>query len=487
MSNATFTQQWKETMADLADQLDSEAGAETEISLRGAESVVTRAIEEAFQKQGLNYVKYIQIYRKLEDIYDQMAHPQKRRDIRVVLEAVIGRILELHDVLVKQQQTDFVSLDDILLDLKLPPDALDLPVPRFYVDDRSQDLEEREKMLTALVEQHHGAKDGSGADGDGDEPPMTLEEAVQIIQANERGKQGRQRARLLREIKQRELKQRRALEYGEEDADLEAAAVTIQRIYRGFAARQAVTELRDQEAEFIGMAPAPKGPESNPLSKLQSTHKYRKNLQIQNEQEYQQALVTIKQKLHENEAPDLKEQMTEEIQSWYMSYREEHGKFPDYPTIEQGGSLMIRNPPAVVMEEEGDKGKKSAAGKGGKSTAPPKSAGSVPPKSAGSDGKGGKGKGGKSKGKDDAAPQKITIPESNHTKFIKDGVSQFSNMWRDRDESGNFVQKFDAELVKDMLRPDVEEEVRLEVDAMLRIELEQLKAMMENKKAKKGL
>ena len=32
-----------------------------------------------FKHYALLYVKYMQIYKKLEDCYDQMIHPQKRR------------------------------------------------------------------------------------------------------------------------------------------------------------------------------------------------------------------------------------------------------------------------------------------------------------------------------------------------------------------------------------------------------------------------
>lgn len=45
------------------------------------------------------YIKYLQIYRKLEAAYDQMLHPQKRRDMRSALTACMGRMLEVrHDL-----------------------------------------------------------------------------------------------------------------------------------------------------------------------------------------------------------------------------------------------------------------------------------------------------------------------------------------------------------------------------------------------------
>lgn len=33
---------------------------------------------------------------------------------------------------------DFVQLDDLLIDLKLTPDVLEVPVPRCFIEDRAQ-------------------------------------------------------------------------------------------------------------------------------------------------------------------------------------------------------------------------------------------------------------------------------------------------------------------------------------------------------------
>jgi hypothetical protein len=33
---------------------------------------------------------------------------------------------------------DFVQLDDLLIDLKLTPDVLEVPVPRYFIEDRAQ-------------------------------------------------------------------------------------------------------------------------------------------------------------------------------------------------------------------------------------------------------------------------------------------------------------------------------------------------------------
>ncbi len=169
------------------------------------------------------YIKYIQIFRKLETAYDQMVHPQKRLDMKKALEGCMGRMLEIRHWMVsstvsqgtrhlcKQSDTlratsncgtcaavneqqlavtavsmrigmcsysgsslhlayvgidehplcthnqpclllpmllplqvklnrglDFINLDDILVDLKLSPDVLEVPVPKYFIEDRAK-------------------------------------------------------------------------------------------------------------------------------------------------------------------------------------------------------------------------------------------------------------------------------------------------------------------------------------------------------------
>lgn len=48
-------------------------------------------------------------------------------------------------------------------------------------------------------------------------------------------------------------------------------------------------------------------------------------------------------------------------------------------------------------------------------------------------------------------------------------------MWSTRDETNNYSQKHDAEIIKEEKRIEVENEVRLQVDELMREELKNLK------------
>jgi hypothetical protein len=54
--------------------------------------------DDIFQHLASLYIRYIEIYRKIEECYDQMVHPQKRLFIKKILECAILRICEMKNV-----------------------------------------------------------------------------------------------------------------------------------------------------------------------------------------------------------------------------------------------------------------------------------------------------------------------------------------------------------------------------------------------------
>ena len=153
MASMTFDLQWKESMVELLDQLELWDPESSDIA---REQLEAAGDVDRFQQYATLYIRYLQIFRRLEESYDQTVHPQKRMDIRKALEAVMGRVLEVKCLLIEQNKgVSFVNLDDILVDLKLTPDVLEVPIPRCFVEDRKSELEGREKFLQALVEKYN--------------------------------------------------------------------------------------------------------------------------------------------------------------------------------------------------------------------------------------------------------------------------------------------------------------------------------------------
>lgn len=77
--------------------------------------------QAAFQMLATMFIKYVQIFRRLEQCYDQMVHPQKRRAVKKALDGVVGRVLELKTEMINLEFSEFHYFDDVLSDLKLTP------------------------------------------------------------------------------------------------------------------------------------------------------------------------------------------------------------------------------------------------------------------------------------------------------------------------------------------------------------------------------
>lgn len=109
----TYNQLWADAQLELSRLLTEELPAEPPRPEK--DRVVF------FQRLAMLYVRYIQIFRQLEKIYDQVVHPQKRRVIRAILDGVIGRVLELKNEMVEKEFSEYHYMDDVLHDLKLTP------------------------------------------------------------------------------------------------------------------------------------------------------------------------------------------------------------------------------------------------------------------------------------------------------------------------------------------------------------------------------
>ena len=67
--------------------------------------------------------------------------------------------------------------------------------------------------------------------------------------------------------------------------------------------------------------PNPSNPKHTPQALAQATETNRRVTQDIHEKEYQQALITIKDKIRESEGPDMKETMMDQIRQWFIECR----------------------------------------------------------------------------------------------------------------------------------------------------------------------
>ncbi|XP_077128464.1 dynein regulatory complex protein 11 isoform X1 [Ranitomeya variabilis] len=427
------------------------------------------------QQLGTLYIRYLQIFRNLEMAYDQITHPQKRRLIRLVLDGVMGRILELKDELVELEISEFQYYDDILQDLKLGPESLEIPIPKYFIKEKMKVLKDRERILSQILERN-GAKDTEVV-----KPlkPMSLDEAVRAIQVSERARQGRLRAKFMKEIHLEEKRERMAKIQGENILDPDLAALRIQKVWRGYIQRKKTKQQREEEMIFLGMVP-PAHFNKTSMAKVlaENTESFRSGLQEQYEADFQHALVQIKDTIRETEGLDIKETLQDQIRQWFIECRHATGKFPDFPDEDDGGSKAIfaqKTPEEVAAElaakeeakdkKKKEKGKKEKKKKGKKEKD--------------------KSKGKKGKGKQEEEEPGWKMKPSQFLPDISSANDSYEGVWLNRKESWNLFQTHDSELIKEDKRKEVEEEIRIQVDELMRQELQNLKLAVDRDKNKK--
>ncbi|XP_026860501.2 dynein regulatory complex protein 11 [Electrophorus electricus] len=464
MSHSSYGRMWAEAQGALDELLEDEAPT--------VQPPPQKDHLQVFQTLASFYLRYLQIFRALEAVYDQLVHPQKRRTVRHVLEGVMGRLLELKNDMVDLEASEFHYFDDMLQDLKMTPEDLEVPIPRYFVRERMKVLKQREKMLAHILakrEQLHP------------EPvpvqTMSMERAVRVLQVSERARQGRLRAHFMKQITEQERRRRSHEGCGPCMPHPQLAATLIQKVWRGYRQRKKTSKERLDEMIFLGMV-APRPPVSSPAEKRAwQAERSRRQVQEQHEAEYQQALVNLKESVRSVDGPDIKATLQDQIRQWFLECRDATGSFPDFPSVEDGGSASIfaeKTPEQVAaelaakQEEKEEKKKKKSKGK--------------PDKRAGKDRKEKKKE--KKRGEVSTEEDGWTMRPSGFLSTVSEGAKLYREVWQARDECYNFPQRFDPQLVREEKRQEVEEEIRLQVDELMKQELETLRMVVDRDKGR---
>uniref|UniRef100_A0A1I8J6F6 ATPase_AAA_core domain-containing protein n=1 Tax=Macrostomum lignano TaxID=282301 RepID=A0A1I8J6F6_9PLAT len=442
-----------------------------------------------FQLIASMYIKYIQILRKLETCYDQIVHPQKRIVLRNVLDGVLGRLLELKQEMVDLECLEYHFFDDILSDLKLTPNDVEMPIPKYFVLEQEKTLRSRQDLMARVLERI-GQSDPAKLSS---ESGMTVEEAVRLIRVHERARQGRLRAKFMREIRLRELKSRMRAAREAPEISEHDAAVRIQKVHSDWTETSIFGPKFRPNQKHLSQSTPPAQFLTSQKSAAQVAHakaqEERRATQAAHRQEFEQALVSIRNQLMETEGPDMQETMQAQIRQWFIECRDATGKFPDYPEGEQGSAELFKQKSLADLENEinkKDDNKESrlgeaSVGSGGGREGARKGGGKGAKKS------GGAAKGGKRGKGDDDGDEGLKLKESKFTADIGKASQEYERIWRHRDETDNFQQRFDPELIKEEKRIEVEREVRVQVDELMRQELRGLKMAIDKEKVRKKI
>ncbi|KAM6332829.1 dynein regulatory complex protein 11 [Podargus strigoides] len=441
-SERTYNKMWADAQKDLDIQLQKER----EEFLQPEEDRV-----KVFTMLATSYIKYLQIFRNLEAAHDQLIHQQKRAVIQQVLEGTIGRILEIKKEMVELEKSEFHSIYNILEDLKLLPEDLEVPIPRYFIKERLEELQEREKLLDQILldaelqTQKHVKV-------------MTLEEAIQVIQVAERARQGRMRAAFMRKIYLQEQRRQTKpqVQMGPNPDD---AATCIQKVWRGYIQRKKTEKLREEEMTFLGMI-LPPDFKPRRISPVRAGQVNALQGEVQESHE---------DKLSRIERLNIKETLQDQIGQCFIECRHIIGKFPTYPAEKAGGSkaILSEKTPEQVLEELAAE-REMALQKKDQKEKKEKEAGKEKMK----------GKNAEKTGKKEKEEGWKMAP-SNFLSIMEEGNSQYKAVWQNRDERLDFLQDHDPELIKEEKREEVEEEIRVQVDELMQKKLENLRLIVD--------
>ncbi|XP_023568510.1 IQ and AAA domain-containing protein 1-like [Octodon degus] len=404
------------------------------------------------------YLRYLGLLRQFDAIYDQMAQPQKRLLVRRLLDGVAGRVLELKDELVRVDLCETHCLYRVLQDLMLTPADLEVPIPRYFRLEQPSAVKEWQQKLADILARTVMIEENL--------PGLHRTEAVILVQRAERARQGRLRATFMREIRREEERDRKVREDKWHKFSQDQAALVIQKVWKGHLQRKRTQQDRRKEMEFIGMLPMPSQAEHlDILRKATLREESRRQRQKEMEEEFHQARVKARECVAETQGPDMREKMREQIRQWFIECRAITGQFPDYPDESLGGSCLIfaeKTPEQVKMElqmqpQESKKKVKETSKDRDQETKKEKK------------------KGKEEKVKKGEAETMLKVLPSKFIPGITSGHQEYINVWKNRSKSQHPSQSFDPEILWEEKQKEVEAELRVQVDELMRQELKNLR------------
>lgn len=138
MSHVTYDQEWRKAQDLLASTLQTEPAQ--------AERRQQRKLLATL------YVKYVMVANRLAICVDQVVQPQKRALIRKLLEAVLGRILELKTDLIEADLNEWSHIGDVITELNVNSMQCEIQVPRCFLDERRKDLTYKKNLIDDVLD-----------------------------------------------------------------------------------------------------------------------------------------------------------------------------------------------------------------------------------------------------------------------------------------------------------------------------------------------
>lgn len=327
------------------------------------------------------FVKYIRIVNNLDECYDQIIHPQKREIIGRLLDTSLGRLLEIKREIVRIELDDYIFLDDILLELKMTHQDIEVRIPQNFWREREKAKEHRRKLIQQVFDdikmegfkeeflknvpeeekeekwnKYQEAKEAERIEKEKqeefqrkrlelagaiiEEPKeeikedvgfMPIGDAILIIQRHERARQDRRNivmVKIMKKLKETGIKPEKV----PEDLANEKAKI-IQRHWKNYKRRVKSAKQDEKELYLLGII-EPSYKDKSVFKKVEESLKGTRKIQEKRQEEYEKAIVKLREKLAKKLTVVMREDLKDEIRSWFQWFYQESEYLPDYPSPE---------------------------------------------------------------------------------------------------------------------------------------------------------
>ena len=292
------------------------------------------------------YIKYIYLMNKIEDSYDQIIHVQIRSMVKKFLENLLCRLVKIkgeiifyNNPILEKKPCHYVFLDEYLIDLKLEPCDLEISVPRYFREDNSEKMKERNILLESGLKRVNNGLILPEEDKFKFfyHVEMNFEDAISMLQNFELCRQNI--GRIEESLKLASKKNEEQMGGGQILVSEEKKMITLQHLI----AIQKVKQLKEEEMKFLRMkkmtheestmVPALNSVGTNPTEKEEKfanvpspeeVRKNRKEIQKEREREYEDFLIDMEKSISNIEGYDMRQKMLNERRDWMEKYKHDN-------------------------------------------------------------------------------------------------------------------------------------------------------------------
>lgn len=279
------------------------------------------------------YIKYVDILKRVEDCYDQTTHPQMRKMLMRFLKNLLCRVVQVkkelifyNNPIIELPGIVYVFLDDYLIDLKLEPEALDLPLPRFFREDNSEKAQTKRFLIDERLKDKWG---NTLPEEDVTKfffkVELQVDEAVKILQNFEMGRQNLKR--INKAIKLAHKKAETDLNTADKKIMMEDERKKI--VMEHLIAVQKLKKTREDEAKFLKMMPEEKI-EDIGIKLAEENRVHRKVIQREKESDYDKYKNDLTKNIKTVEGYEIRQGMINERKEWMDKEKEVNKGEPPY-------------------------------------------------------------------------------------------------------------------------------------------------------------